>query len=174
MNPSFFERARDRTAALFNRLPEGWWKRAAILLSVVPIIVIVYVLALIPFTPSIGDIRKSRSEAPALVVSADGKELAMFKRANRDWVKLPDISPNVLNALVATEDRRFYQHHGMDFTRTLSAALRTISGDREGGSTITQQLARNLYPEEIGRAPTITRKIKEAITAIKIESIYTK
>ena len=174
MTTSFSGRVRDRAAALLHRMPEGRWKRAAILLSVLPVIAILYVLALIPFTPSIGDIRKSRSEAPARVISADGQELAMFKRANRDWVKLADISPNVLNALVATEDRRFYQHHGMDFTRTLAAALRTISGDREGGSTITQQLARNLYPEEIGRAPNITRKIKEAITAIKIESIYTK
>ena len=164
----------QRTVALYNRLPEGRLKRAAILLSIVPIVVILYVLALVPFTPSIGDIRKSKSEAPALVMSADGKELAMFKRANRDWVKLADISPNVIAALVATEDRRFYQHHGMDFTRTLSAAVRTLSGDREGGSTITQQLARNLYPEDIGRAPTLTRKIKEAITALKIEAIYSK
>jgi penicillin-binding protein 1A len=161
-------------AALYNRLPEGRWKRAAILLSVIPLLAILYVLAMIPFTPSIVDIRKSRSEAPALVMSADGQELAMFKRANRDWVKLAEISPNVLAALIATEDRRFYDHHGMDFTRTASAAVRTLTGDREGGSTITQQLARNLYPEEIGRAPTITRKIKEAITALKIEAIYSK
>ena len=169
-----FIRLRDRTASLYNRLPEGRWKRAAILLSMIALLLVIYVLALIPFTPSIGDIRKSRAEAPAIVMSADGKELAMFKRANRDWVKLADISPNVLAALVATEDRRFYQHHGMDVTRTLSAAVRTIGGDREGGSTITQQLARNLYPEEIGRAPTVTRKVKEAITALKIEAIYSK
>jgi penicillin-binding protein 1A len=174
MNTAFFTRARAKTFALYNRLPEGRWKRAAILLSVLPLLVLLYVLALIPFTPSIGDIRKAKSEAPAIVMSADGKELAMFKRANRDWVKLADISPNVLEALVATEDRRFYQHHGMDFTRILSAALHTVTGDREGGSTITQQLARNLYPEEIGRAPTLTRKIKEAITALKIEAVYSK
>ena len=52
--------------------------------------------------------------------------------------------------------------------------LSTLSGDLQGGSTITQQLARNLYPEEIGRAATLTRKIKEAITALKIEAVYTK
>ena len=169
-----FARARDFVVDLFNRLPEGRWKRAAILLAVFPLLALLYVLVLIPFTPSIGDVRKSKSEAPAIVMSADGKELAMFKRANRDWVKLADISPNVVAALIATEDHRFYEHHGMDFKRTASAALRTISGDREGGSTITQQLARNLYPEEIGRAPTLTRKVKEAITALKIEAIYSK
>ena len=96
--------------------------RAGLLLAVFPVLVVLYVLALIPLTPSIGDVRKSRSEQPSIVMSADGKELAMFKRANRDWVKLADISPNVIAALIATEDRRFYEHHGMDFRRTAGAA----------------------------------------------------
>ncbi|MDB5945047.1 MAG: glycosyl transferase, family 51 [Ramlibacter sp.] len=167
-------RARDFGAGLYNRLPGGKWLRAGLLLAVIPLLVLVYVLALIPFTPSIGDVRKSKAEQPTVVMSADGKELAMFKRANRDWVKLADISPNVIAALIATEDRRFYEHHGMDFKRTAGAALHTFTGDREGGSTLTQQLARNLYPEEIGRAPTLTRKLKEAITALKIEAVYSK
>ncbi|MFZ2393645.1 penicillin-binding protein 1A, partial [Rhodoferax sp.] len=80
----------------------------------------------------------------------------------------------VVNALIATEDRRFYQHHGIDLRRLAGAALSTLSGDLQGGSTITQQLARNLFPEEIGRAATLTRKLKEAITAIKIEAVYSK
>ncbi|OZA92838.1 MAG: penicillin-binding protein, partial [Polaromonas sp. 39-63-203] len=112
--------------------------------------------------------------ASRLVLSADGKELAVFKRANRDWVKLADISPNVLAALIATEDHRFYDHSGIDFKRTASAALHTFGGDLQGGSTITQQLARNLYPEQIGRARSLTRKVKEVITAFKIEAVYTK
>ena len=66
------------------------------------------------------------------------------------------------------------EHHGIDFRRTGAAALATLSGNRQGGSTITQQLARNMYPEEIGRALSINRKVKEAITALKIESVYTK
>ena len=133
-----------------------------------------YLVVLILLTPSIGDIRKAKSEQPAQVLSADGKELAVFKRANREWVKLDDISPQVVAALIATEDHRFFDHHGIDWRRTASAALSTASGDRQGGSTITQQLARNLYPEAIGRAPTLTRKLKEAITALKIEAIYSK
>ena len=118
--------------------------------------------------------RKVRLERPTVVLSADGKELAVFKRTNREWVKLADISPNVIAALVATEDRRFYEHHGLDLRRIAAAALQTVQGDLQGGSTITQQLARNLYPDEIGRAPTITRKVKEALTAIKIEEAYGK
>ena len=169
-----FDRIRVFAITLYIRLPRNKWLLAGLLLAIVPVLVLAYVLAMIPLTPSIVDIRKSKLEQPAVVLSADGKELAMFKRANRDWVKLANISPNVLEALIATEDRRFYDHHGMDFTRTASAALHTFTGDREGGSTITQQLARNLYPEDIGRAPTLTRKIKEAITALKIEAVYSK
>ncbi|MGH8846213.1 MAG: transglycosylase domain-containing protein, partial [Polaromonas sp.] len=57
---------------------------------------------------------------------------------------------------------------------TASAVLHTFSGDTQGGSTITQQLARNLYPEQVGRARSLTRKLKEVITAFKIEAVYTK
>jgi penicillin-binding protein 1A len=140
----------------------------------VPALLLVYVLLLIPFTPSTSDLAKAKIATPSLVMSVDGQELAAFQRVNRGWVKLADISPNAINALIATEDRRFYEHHGLDFKRTASAALQTLTGDRQGGSTITQQLARNLYPEEIGRSMSITRKIKEAITAFKIEAVYSK
>jgi penicillin-binding protein 1A len=139
-----------------------------------PVLVVAWVLLLIPFTPSISDLRKAKSEVPTVVLSSDGVVLAEFKRVNREWVPLSKISPAVVNALIATEDRRFYQHHGIDVHRTLGAALNTLRGRREGGSTITQQLARNLYPQEIGRSLSLTRKVKEAITALKIESVYSK
>lgn len=143
-------------------------------IAAVPALVVLYVLVLIPFTPSIGDIRKARVDQPAQILSADGKLLAEFKPSNREWVSLDEISPHMVDALISTEDHRFYEHHGIDLKRTAGAALHTFSGDRQGGSTITQQLARNLYPDEIGRAPTLTRKIKEAITALKIEAVYSK
>ncbi|MGV3493676.1 MAG: penicillin-binding protein 1A [Ramlibacter sp.] len=139
-----------------------------------PALVLAYVLVLIPFTPSISDLRKARTEDPTVVLSADGVQLAEFKRINREWVPLDKIAPSVVDALIATEDHRFYQHHGIDLRRTAKAVLNTLGGRREGGSTITQQLARNLYPEEIGRAVSVTRKVKEAITALKIEAIYSK
>lgn len=153
----------------------GWIRRHPVkAAALAPLAVVVYVAALYPFTPSIGDIRKSKDESPTVVLSADGKELATFKRANRDWVKLDDISPKVKEALLATEDKRFYDHNGIDFVRTAKAVVNTLRGEVEGGSTLTQQLARNLYPEEIGREQTVTRKVKEAITALKIEAIYSK
>jgi len=143
-------------------------------LAALPLLFLAYVVVLIPFTPGIGDIRKAKLEQPARVMSADGKELAVFKWANREWVRLSEISPQVTAALIATEDHRFYDHHGIDFYRLGGAALRTFSGDKQGGSTLTQQLARNLFPDEVGRAPTLTRKLKEAITALKIEALYSK
>ncbi|HXE48346.1 MAG TPA: transglycosylase domain-containing protein [Ramlibacter sp.] len=139
-----------------------------------PTLVLLYLPGLISPTPSVADMRKVRLERPTVVLSADGKELAVYKRANREWVKLADISPNVIAALLAAEDRRFYEHQGLDLRRIASAALQTVQGDLQGGSTITQQLARNLYPNQIGRAPTLERKIKEALTAIKIEEAYGK
>ncbi|WP_119966335.1 penicillin-binding protein 1A [Simplicispira lacusdiani] len=135
---------------------------------------LLYVLVLIPFTPGIRDIRKAKTEQPAQLVAADGKLLAEYRWVNRAWVPLSEIAPPVVDALIATEDHRFYNHWGLDWRRTASALVRTLGGDKQGGSTITQQLARNLYPEDIGRAPTLTRKIKEAITALKIEALYSK
>ena len=163
----------DLNSAL-RRLRHPTRRGIALTLAALLAFFLLYVLALVPFTPGIGDIRKARVDRPAVIVSADGKLLAEFKPVNREWVSLKQISPSMVDALIATEDRRFYEHHGIDWKRTASAALHTFSGDRQGGSTITQQLARNLYPDEIGRAPTLTRKLKEAITAFKIEAVYSK
>ena len=108
-------------------------------------------------------------------MSADGVVLAEYKRINRQWVPLDKISPHVV--------QRADRHRGPPLLRAprhrppahrRGRCCSTLSGDLQGGSTITQQLARNLYPEEIGRAPTLTRKVKEAITALKIEAVYTK
>jgi penicillin-binding protein 1A len=170
----WFAIARPYLVLALQHLRHPTRRGIAMAIAALPLLFVLYVLALIPFTPSIGDLRKARVDAPAQILSADGKQLAVFEPNNRDWVALKDISPHMVDALIATEDHRFYQHHGIDFRRTASAALHTFSGQRQGGSTITQQLARNLYPDQIGRAPTLTRKIKEAITAFKIEAIYSK
>ncbi len=150
------------------------WRGVGLGLAAIPLTLLLYVVILIPFTPSISDLLKAKTAKPSVLMSVDGQELARFQRANRDWVKLDAISPNVVAALIATEDHRFYDHHGMDFRRTVSSVFHTLTGRKQGGSTLTQQLARNLYPEEIGRSATLTRKLKEAITAFKIEAVYSK
>ena len=133
-----------------------------------------YAVILIPFTPSISEIRKAKVDQPSLLISSDGKRLAAYSKLNREWIELNRVSPHVIAALIATEDHRFYDHHGLDFRRIAAAAARTLSGNTQGGSTITQQLARNLFPEEVGGKRSVTRKIKEMITALKIEHAYTK
>ncbi len=159
---------RGRRAVLLARAHP--WRTGLFL----PALLLLYLLVLVPLTPSTADLRKAKVEAPARLISADGQLLAEFKRVNRQWVPLERISPAVVHALISTEDHRFYQHHGIDLYRTAGAVVRTLGGTRQGGSTLTQQLARNLYPEEIGRSPTLHRKVKEAITALKIEAVYSK
>jgi penicillin-binding protein 1A len=138
------------------------------------VLLLTFALALIPFTPATEELKRAKRETPSVARSADGKELASYKRLNREWVKLDKISRPVIDALIATEDHRFYEHHGIDVRRTIASVLHTLAGDLQGGSTITQQLARNLYPEQIGRSASITRKVKEIVTALKIESALTK
>ena len=135
---------------------------------------IAYLATLASNTPSVKDLRAVQTVKPSVLLSADGKTLAVFRRAQQEPMTLERISPQVVQALIATEDRRFYEHHGIDIRRTLGALFHTLSGDTQGGSTITQQLARNLFPEEIGHARTINRKFKEAITALRIERVYSK
>ncbi|MBL8008907.1 MAG: transglycosylase domain-containing protein, partial [Ignavibacteria bacterium] len=75
-----------------------------------------------------------------------------------------------------TEDRKFYKHWGIDVDRIAKAFMKNLMSFsiKEGASTITQQLARNLYRTEIGQAISLTRKLREAITAVQIEKTYTK
>ena len=145
------------------------WSMAALLTAF-----LVWLLALIPLTPGIDDLQQASSSRPTVILSSDGKKLGTFEQGLQERVKLAQISPHVVEALIATEDHRFFRHHGVDFRRVAGAAWATLKGDSQGGSTITQQLARNMFPKEIGRSRSINRKMKELITAIKIENTYTK
>jgi penicillin-binding protein 1A len=109
-----------------------------------------------------------------VIFSADGKVLARFHREeNRQVVPLSKISPYLQKAVIATEDARFYKHHGFDFYGIIRAGIKNIIHGRivEGGSTITQQLARNLF---LTRRKTVTRKLAEILLALQIERKYTK
>ena len=118
------------------------------------------------------------------VYTADGKLIGQYYKENRSPVELKNISPNLVNALIATEDVRFYKHHGVDFYSFFTSMLSTAKGERRGGSTITQQLAKNLFETRkrksqgiIKRVPlirTIVYKFKEWLTAFKIEHVYSK
>ncbi|MDQ9169057.1 transglycosylase domain-containing protein [Oxalobacteraceae bacterium R-40] len=133
-----------------------------------------YIYRLVPQTPEVTQIGQAKVAQPSVVLTADGTQLVTFRRNFQEWVELDKISPHVIQALISTEDKRFYDHAGVDVGRTLAALFFTAQGDTQGGSTITQQLARNIFTEEIGRSRNINRKLKEIITALKIERQYSK
>lgn len=134
----------------------------------------VYFAYLVRTAPGVSALREIQDARASTVLSADGQVIGTFRREKVERVSLADISPHVVNALIATEDHRFREHRGIDLTRTVGALFHTVTGDLQGGSTITQQLARNLFPEEIGRSRSLHRKLKEMITALRIEQEYTK
>jgi penicillin-binding protein 1A len=162
-------------ANLMARPPlQRWLLIVAWAVLTVIVLFAIYVALLFPFTPGIEDVKQARAARPTVVLSSDGRELASFEHGLQEKVKLSDISPYVVTALVATEDHRFYDHHGVDFTRIAGAMVANLKGDAQGGSTITQQLARNMFREEIGSKRNLNRKLKELITAFKIENTYSK
>ena len=130
--------------------------------------------------PSLSQIENPELDYATVAYTADGVELARFGRQNRSWMTYEEISEHVRHALIATEDHRFDRHWGMDLFRTFSAAAQSalwklgLPFERQGGSTITQQLARNLYNEQIGFEVSIARKLKEMATAVQLERLYTK
>lgn len=144
-------------------------------IGMIPVVgLAVYVAMLIPTTPSALELQHAAEARPSIVYAASGEKLTQFEAPFREWVSLDNIPLHVVDALLATEDRKFYDHNGIDIPRTMRAVWRSATGNREGGSTITQQLARNLFPDEIGRTGTIKRKIREMIAAVKIERAHTK
>ncbi|MEO8058190.1 MAG: transglycosylase domain-containing protein [Burkholderiales bacterium] len=120
-------------------------------------------------TPGVDALQKAQALRPSVILSADGEVIGRFSVAYQAPVALKDVSPELVNALIATEDHRFYEHSGLDFKRTLASAWNTMHGDMQGGSTLTQQLARNLFPQEIGNERSLSRKLREAITALRLE-----
>ncbi|MGB9561979.1 MAG: transglycosylase domain-containing protein, partial [bacterium] len=108
-----------------------------------------------------------------ILYSADGVVLAEFSGERRIWVPISKVPQSVKDALISAEDKSFYKHWGLDSWGILRAVVKNITkgGIRQGGSSITQQLARVLF---LGTEKTLVRKIKEALTAIKIERKYSK
>ncbi|MBI3927647.1 MAG: penicillin-binding protein 1A [Armatimonadetes bacterium] len=106
------------------------------------------------------------------IFSNDGELIATLYKENRTWTRLEDVSPHLVHAVLAIEDSRFHEHHGVDPIGVLRAAMADYAGDdAQGASTITMQLARNLF---LTPTRSIERKLKEVLLAIDIEQTYTK
>jgi penicillin-binding protein 1A len=136
----------------------------------------ILLLTALSFTlPSTELIENPEHLESTIVYTSDGVELARYYLGqNRTWVAGENISPTMHEALVAVEDRRFYDHWGVDLRSWFAVLAGAATGDGlRGASTLSMQLARNLY-EQIGFQRTATRKLREILTAIQIERRYTK
>ncbi len=135
--------------------------------------------------PSFEDLENPDSKLATQIIAENGEILNTFHIENRSYVSYDELSPNLVNAAVATEDLRFYSHSGIDFVSLGRVFFKTLLlGDsgQGGGSTITQQLAKTLYPRNdvsssipgVYHIKMVWIKLKEWITAVKLERNYTK
>ena len=125
--------------------------------------------------PTFRDLENPKSNLASEIISEDNVVLGTYYVQNRSNVRYEQISPNVINALVATEDIRFYTHSGIDFRRTFTILFYNLIGKKQGASTITQQLALNLFSERAKNPfKRIIQKLQEWIIAVKLERNYTK
>ena len=129
--------------------------------------------------PSFKDLENPESMLATQVISEDGQILTTFHIENRSYVKYEELSPYLVQAAIATEDLRFYEHSGIDFQSLGRVIVKTLIGgdsSQGGGSTVTQQLAKTLYPREdlSSKLKIINVKLKEWATAVKLERSYTK
>lgn len=136
--------------------------------------------------PSVEDLQNPKLNQSSTIYSSDGEEIGKFFTENRSTVDSAAISPWMFKALIATEDKRFDEHSGIDLKRMASVAVGILTGDadRGGGSTISQQLAKNLYNTRrkemrgvlysLPVIGTLVYKAKEWITAIQLEKRFTK
>nr|WP_214647145.1 PBP1A family penicillin-binding protein [Vibrio anguillarum] len=126
-----------------------------------------------PDLPDVATLRDVQLQTPMQVYSQDGKLIAQFGEKRRVPLRIEEIPPELIEAIIATEDSRFYEHYGFDPIGITRAAVAVIASGsaKQGASTITQQLARNFY---LSNEKKIMRKIKEIFIAIHIEQLLTK
>ncbi|CAG5085566.1 transglycosylase domain-containing protein [Parvicella tangerina] len=126
--------------------------------------------------PGFDELENPKSNLASVVYSEDGKELGKYFIENRTNAYYNELSPYLINALIATEDERFHQHSGVDMRATGRVIKGVVTGDNKGGgSTITQQLAKMLFPrKQMTKIELVKRKFKEWIIATRLEKNYTK
>ncbi len=158
----------------FNQILK-YFKGALIVATLGAVVVIALIFQLAQNLPSLDQLENYDPDLISRIYSSDGEVLDELFFEKRIFVSLEQIPNNMKNAVIASEDRRFYDHWGIDSKSILRAIVVNIIslGYEQGFSSLTQQVARTLY-DTIGFRKTITRKIKEIITAIQIERTYTK
>ena len=157
------------------------FKKIFILFFIVSVFIISYLFSLSKNLPSIDELNKYNPEQVSKILSADDIVIKKLYTHKRDMVDISNIPQHLIDALIVMEDREFYNHNGINIKSTFRALLIDILSfsSKQGASTLTQQLARTMYKNKsakyyIGQSKKINRKVKELITAIKIEQTYTK
>ncbi len=127
--------------------------------------------------PTFEELENPRTNLATEIISADGKVLGTYYVENRSNVRYAELSPYMPEALISIEDERFTEHSGIDEKALFRVAFGILTGNKKGGgSTITQQLAKNLFPrgENLSKPKLVLRKFQEWITATKLEHNYSK
>lgn len=150
----------------------------------VAFILLVFLLFLIVYVgftgpvPSTSELQKIKNPVSTEVYASDGRLLGRYYIENRSNVSFDQISPNVINALIATEDSRFYSHRGIDEIALLRVFFKSVllqDHSAGGGSTLSQQIAKNLFPRKsFGPLSMPVNKLRESIIAYRLERLYTK
>ena len=154
------------------------WTIIGTVSGIIVISLVALVLYIMQELPSLEELENPKPRLASNVYSVDGEQIGQFFRENRIEISVDSLPQNMIDALIATEDRKFYDHWGVDLDRFVKAMIKNIfMFKREGASTLTQQLAKNLYDFKQRRESlfeTGIRKIREWITAVQIEKTYTK
>ena len=165
--------------SLFTNKYVKWvWMAIAGPVVLLFVIVLLTSIGLFGRLPTIEDLANPRSNLASEIISADQQPIGKFYIENRSNVRFEELPKSIVDALISTEDYRFYDHSGIDFRALGRVLVKTIFGGNSnsgGGSTITQQLAKNMFPrEDLNKFQVLFRKIKEWIIASKLERNYTK
>lgn len=163
----------------FIKYIAGFW--ALVVLFIAGSVLFFFLMAKghLGFMPSFEELENPKNILASEIYSADGKILdKFFIRENRSYVDYHNLPPGLIDALIATEDVRFYRHSGIDLRGLIRVAKGIVTGDTSsgGGSTLSQQLAKMLFPRENfeNKIQLALRKFKEWVIAVKLERSYTK
>ena len=153
-----------------------FWGGYIILLLIIGVYFTLISFGAFGFMPDFDQLENPKNNLASKIISSDQVVMGTYFRENRSQVHYEDLSPHLVNALIATEDIRFYKHSGIDIRAIGRVFGGLLSGSSKGGgSTITQQLAKMLFPrEENSKLALVNRKFREWVIAVKLERSYTK
>src|SRR3990170_8135122 len=153
-------------------------KKRGLIFGTIAFLIVVFIIYIIIGLPSLEELENRKPQLASKGFTVDGELLGQFYFENRIETHIGSVPKYLVDALISTEDKGFYDHWGVDMSRFAKAMIKNVfTFSREGASTITQQLAKNLYKLK-GRNENFfdvgVRKIREWITAVQIERTYTK